>query len=216
QDLPFEQLVDALQPERSLSHAPLFQVMYNHQRDDHRGSRFASLGELEVEDLAWDVQTAQFDLTLDTYESSNGLLAELTYATDLFDASSAERIAGHWLNLLRSIVARPEARIAELKLLDEAEARADLLQWNPHPQDFPPASCLHRLIERQAAERPRATAVVYGERALDYGELNLRANRLAHRLIELGVGPDVLVGLAAERSLEMIVGLLAILKAGGA
>ncbi|MBA5092868.1 non-ribosomal peptide synthase/polyketide synthase [Pseudomonas aeruginosa] len=216
QDLPFEQLVDALQPERSLSHAPLFQVMYNHQRDDHRGSRFASLGELEVEDLAWDVQTAQFDLTLDTYESSNGLLAELTYATDLFDASSAERIAGHWLNLLRSIVARPEARIAELKLLDEAEARADLLQWNPHPQDFPPASCLHRLIERQAAERPRATAVVYGERALDHGELNLRANRLAHRLIELGVGPDVLVGLAAERSLEMIVGLLAILKAGGA
>ena len=137
QDLPFEQLVDALQPERSLSHAPLFQVMYNHQRDDHRGSRFASLGELEVEDLAWDVQTAQFDLTLDTYESSNGLLAELTYATDLFDASSAERIAGHWLNLLQSIVARPEARIAELKLLDEAEARADLLQWNPHPQDFP-------------------------------------------------------------------------------
>ncbi|KFB21462.1 peptide synthase [Pseudomonas aeruginosa PGPR2] len=216
QDLPFEQLVDALQPERSLSHAPLFQVMYNHQRDDHRGSRFASLGELEVEDLAWDVQTAQFDLTLDTYESSNGLLAELTYATDLFDASSAERIAGHWLNLLRSIVARPEARIAELKLLDEAEARADLLQWNPGPQDFTPASCLHRLIERQAAERPRATAVVYGERALDYGELNLRANRLAHRLIELGVGPDVLVGLAAERSLEMIVGLLAILKAGGA
>ncbi|WP_373684128.1 non-ribosomal peptide synthase/polyketide synthase [Pseudomonas aeruginosa] len=216
QDLPFEQLVDALQPERSLSHAPLFQVMYNHQRDDHRGSRFATLGELEVEDLAWDVQTAQFDLTLDTYESSNGLLAELTYATDLFDASSAERIAGHWLNLLRSIVARPEARIAELKLLDEAEARADLLQWNPHPQDFPPASCLHRQIERQAAERPRATAVVYGERALDYGELNLRANRLAHRLIELGVGPDVLVGLAAERSLEMIVGLLAILKAGGA
>ncbi len=216
QDLPFEQLVDALQPERSLSHAPLFQVMYNHQRDDHRGSRFASLGELEVEDLAWDVQTAQFDLTLDTYESSNGLLAELTYATDLFDASSAERIAGHWLNLLQSIVARPEARIAELKLLDEAEARADLLQWTPHPQDFPPASCLHRLIERQAAERPRATAVVYGERALDYGELNLRANRLAHRLIELGVGPDVLVGLAAERSLEMIVGLLAILKAGGA
>ncbi|MGV8462452.1 condensation domain-containing protein, partial [Pseudomonas aeruginosa] len=82
--------------------------MYNHQRDDHRGSRFASLGELEVEDLAWDVQTAQFDLTLDTYESSNGLLAELTYATDLFDASSAARIAGHWLNLLRSIVARPE------------------------------------------------------------------------------------------------------------
>ncbi|MBG4595132.1 amino acid adenylation domain-containing protein [Pseudomonas aeruginosa] len=216
QDLPFEQLVDALQPERSLSHAPLFQVMYNHQRDDHRGSRFASLGELEVEDLAWDVQTAQFDLTLDTYESSNGLLAELTYATDLFDASSAERIAGHWLNLLQSIVARPEARIAELKLLDEAEARADLLQWNPHPQDFPPASCLHRQIERQAAERPRAPAVVYGERALDYGELNLRANRLAHRLIELGVGPDVLVGLAAERSLEMIVGLLAILKAGGA
>ncbi|MGU1264142.1 AMP-binding protein [Pseudomonas aeruginosa] len=86
----------------------------------------------------------------------------------------------------------------------------------PPSAGLPPASCLHRLIERQAAERPRATAVVYGERALDYGELNLRANRLAHRLIELGVGPDVLVGLAAERSLEMIVGLLAILKAGGA
>jgi amino acid adenylation domain-containing protein/non-ribosomal peptide synthase protein (TIGR01720 family) len=216
QDLPFEQLVDALQPERSLSHAPLFQVMYNHQRDDHRGPRFASLDELVVEDLAWDVQTSQFDLTLDTYESSRGLVAELTYATDLFDALTVERIAGHWLNLLTSIVAKPAARIAELKLLDETEARSDLLHWNPHPQTFLTESCLHRLIERQAAERPRATAVVSGERSLDYGELNLRANRLAHRLIELGVGPDVLVGLAAERSLEMIIGLLAILKAGGA
>jgi len=216
QDLPFEQLVDTLQPERSLSHTPLFQVMYNHQRDDHRGSRFASLDELVVEDLAWDVQTSQFDLTLDTYESSRGLAAELTYATDLFDAPTVERIAGHWLNLLTSIVAKPVARIAELKLLDETEARSDLSHWNPHPQTFPAESCLHRLIERQAAERPRATAVVSGERSLNYGELNLRANRLAHRLIELGVGPDVLVGLAVERSLEMILGLLAILKAGGA
>ncbi|MBN0825781.1 hypothetical protein JTL89_35000, partial [Pseudomonas aeruginosa] len=91
------------QPERSLSHAPLFQVMYNHQRDDHRGSRFATLGELEVEDLAWDVQTAQFDLTLDTYESGDALSASLIYATSLFERSTVERLAAHWRNLLEAI-----------------------------------------------------------------------------------------------------------------
>ncbi|MCP1669256.1 non-ribosomal peptide synthetase, partial [Pseudomonas citronellolis] len=216
QDLPFEQLVDALQPERSLGHAPLFQVLYNHQREHHSGARSVGPAGLRIEDMVWEVRTAKFDLTLDTCETAQGLSAELTYACDLFDAASAERIGAHWVNLLQAMVAHPEARIGELELLDAAERDAVLRAWNPDLRSFPVEECLHQGIARQAALRPQAVAVTLQGRALSYGELNARANRLAHRLIEAGVGPDVLVGLAVERSLEMVVGLLAILKAGGA
>ncbi|UUC47540.1 non-ribosomal peptide synthase/polyketide synthase [Pseudomonas citronellolis] len=216
QDLPFEQLVDALQPERSLGHAPLFQVLYNHQREHHSGARSVGPAGLRIEDMVWEVRTAKFDLTLDTCETAQGLSAELTYACDLFDAASAERIGAHWVNLLQAMVAHPEARIGELELLDAAERGAVLRAWNPDLRGFPVEECLHQRIARQAALRPQAVAVTLQDQALSYGELNARANRLAHRLIEAGVGPDVLVGLAVERSLEMVVGLLAILKAGGA
>ncbi|WP_302475267.1 non-ribosomal peptide synthase/polyketide synthase [Pseudomonas koreensis] len=216
QDLPFEQLVDALQPERSLSHSPLFQVLHNHQSQARQSRGATRLPLIEIEGLSWVSHTAQFDLTLDTFESADNVWAELTYATDLFDAATMERLAQHWTNLLHGIVADSGQRIAELPLHDAAERQATLLQWNPAVADFPSDACLHQLIEAQAARAPQAVAVTYGEQTLSYFELNSRANQLAHQLIASGVGPDVRVGLAVERSLEMLVGLLAILKAGGA
>jgi len=217
QDLPFEQLVEALHPERSLSHNPLFQVMHNHQQGSAGDeTRVQELPGLRVEGLNWDSLTAQFDLTLDTLESSDGLSASLTYATDLFDAATIERMAGHWLNLLAAVVADPQQRIAALELFGAGEVAAQIAQWNPQPAEFPVEHCLHTLIAAQAAARSEAIAVTYLNQQLSYGDLNARANQWAHRLIELGVGPDVLVGVAVERSLDMVVGLLAVLKAGGA
>ncbi len=216
QDLPFEQLVDALQPERSLSHSPLFQVLHNHQSQARQAEGATRLSKIEIEGLSWVSHTAQFDLTLDTFESADNVWAELTYATDLFDAVTMERLAQHWTHLLHGIVADCAQRIAELPLHEAAECEATLLQWNPAVADFPSEACLHQLIEAQAARAPQAVAVTYGEQSLSYFELNSRANQLAHKLIASGVAPDVRVGLAVERSLEMLVGLLAILKAGGA
>ena len=216
QDLPFEQLVDALQPERSLSHSPLFQVMHNHQSQGREGQGVRHVPQLSIEALTWASRTAQFDLTLDTFESFEGVWAELTYATDLFEAATIERLAQHWLNLLQGIVADCGQRISELPLLGETELQTTLLQWNPIDAGFPSQRCLHQLIEAQALRAPDAIALSYAGQTLSYDELNSRANQLAHKLIELGVGPDLRVGLAVERSLEMLIGLLAILKAGGA
>ncbi|QBR31299.1 MULTISPECIES: non-ribosomal peptide synthase/polyketide synthase [Pseudomonas] len=216
QDLPFEQLVDALQPERSLSHSPLFQVMHNHQSQVRQAQGATRLPNLAIEGLPWASSTAQFDLTLNTFESSDNVWAELTYATDLFDVETIERLAQHWTRLLQGIVADSAQRIAELPLHDAAERAATLQQWNPAIRDFPSEQCLHQRIEQQAARAPQAIAVSCAGQSLSYGELNSRANQLAHKLIASGVGPDVRVGLAVERSLDMLVGLLAILKAGGA
>ncbi|MGX9378451.1 non-ribosomal peptide synthase/polyketide synthase [Pseudomonas sp. JQ36] len=216
QDLPFEQLVDALQPERSLSHSPLFQVMHNHQSQVRQAQGATRLPKLAIEGLPWASNTAQFDLTLNTFESSDNVWAELTYATDLFDVETIERLAQHWTRLLQGIVADSAQRIAELPLHDAAERAATLQQWNPAIRDFPSEQCLHQRIEQQAARAPQAIAVSCAGQSLSYGELNSRANQLAHKLIASGVGPDVRVGLAVERSLDMLVGLLAILKAGGA
>ncbi|WP_202369701.1 non-ribosomal peptide synthase/polyketide synthase [Pseudomonas sp. MWU318] len=216
QDLPFEQLVDALQPERSLSHSPLFQVMHNHQSQVRQAQGATRLPKLAIEGLPWASSTAQFDLTLNTFESSDNVWAELTYATDLFDVETIERLAQHWTHLLQGIVADSAQRIAELPLHDAAERAATLQQWNPAIRDFPSEQCLHQRIEHQAARAPQAIAVSCAGQSLSYGELNSRANQLAHKLIASGVGPDVRVGLAVERSLDMLVGLLAILKAGGA
>ncbi|MBF8667870.1 amino acid adenylation domain-containing protein [Pseudomonas putida] len=214
QDLPFEQLVEALQPERSLNHSPLFQVMYNHQTQA-RGER-RSLPGLEVDAVAWDNHTAKFDLTLETFEHETGIGAALVYATDLFDASTARNLARHWQNLLTAIVEQPTQRIADLVLLDANEHRQIIEGWNATQASYPNASCIHQLFEAQVAKTPDAPALIFGEQTLSYAALNRRANQLAHKLREQGVGPDVLVGIAMQRSLEMVVGLLAILKAGGA
>ncbi|SUC98112.1 pyoverdine synthetase D [Pseudomonas aeruginosa] len=216
QDLPFEQLVEALQPERSLSHNPLFQVLFNHQSEIRSVTPEVQLEDLRLEGLAWDGQTAQFDLTLDIQEDENGIWASFDYATDLFDASTVERLAGHWRNLLRGIVANPRQRLGELPLLDAPERRQTLSEWNPAQRECAVQGTLQQRFEEQARQRPQAVALILDEQRLSYGELNARANRLAHCLIARGVGADVPVGLALERSLDMLVGLLAILKAGGA
>ncbi len=216
QDLPFEQLVEALQPERNASHNPLFQVLFNHQSEIRSVTPEVQLEDLRLEGLAWDGQTAQFDLTLDIQEDENGIWASFDYATDLFDASTVERLAGHWRNLLRGIVANPRQRLGELPLLDAPERRQTLSEWNPAQRECAVQGTLQQRFEEQARQRPQAVALILDEQRLSYGELNARANRLAHCLIARGVGADVPVGLALERSLDMLVGLLAILKAGGA
>ncbi|MFG8524421.1 pyoverdine non-ribosomal peptide synthetase PvdD [Pseudomonas aeruginosa] len=216
QDLPFEQLVEALQPERNASHNPLFQVLFNHQSEIRSVTPEVQLEDLRLEGLAWDGQTAQFDLTLDIQEDENGIWASFDYATDLFDASTVERLAGYWRNLLRGIVANPRQRLGELPLLDAPERRQTLSEWNPAQREYAVQGTLQQRFEEQARQRPQAVALILDEQRLSYGELNARANRLAHCLIARGVGADVPVGLALERSLDMLVGLLAILKAGGA
>ncbi len=213
QDLPFEQLVEALAPARSLSHSPLFQVLYNHQRG--AATALQTLPGLRVESLTRPASTAQFDLSLNTHESPAGLGATLIYATDLFDAPSIERLAGHWRNLLHSVVANPEQRLAELPLLASAEREQIVQGWNATAADFPNL-CLHQLIEQQARLTPQRTALLFGEHSLTYQALNAQANRLAHKLREQGVGPESLVGVALNRSIELVVGLLAVLKAGAA
>ncbi|WP_236176415.1 non-ribosomal peptide synthase/polyketide synthase [Pseudomonas qingdaonensis] len=214
QDLPFEQLVEALHPQRSLSHTPLFQVMYSHQ-SQVKGARH-SLPGLTVESLAWEQGTAQFDLTLETVEQANGLGATLNYATALFDEASIQRLASHWRQLLQGIVEQPQQRIAELALLDGQEQARIVQAWNPVEAEHAPGPCIHQRIAAQANRTPQAIAVAFGDQSLSYAALDQRANQLAHKLREQGVGPDVLVGLAVERSLEMVVGVLGILKAGGA
>ncbi|WP_192560201.1 non-ribosomal peptide synthase/polyketide synthase [Pseudomonas allokribbensis] len=215
QDLPFEQLVDALQPERNLSHSPLFQAMFNH-RTEAESDLVAQLPGLNLQSLSWEHRTAQFDLALDTGDSPEGLDASFTYATDLFEASSIQRLAGHWLNLLKAVVADPARPLAELVLLDGAERDVIVEGWNATATEYPLSRSVHSLIEDQVRATPDALALVFGEQRLSYAQLNVRANQLAAVLIEHGVGPEVLVGISVERSLEMIVGLLAILKAGGA
>ncbi|HHK2610666.1 TPA: condensation domain-containing protein, partial [Pseudomonas aeruginosa] len=212
QDLPFEQLVEALQPQRSLSHSPLFQVMYNHQNAGQ--GKALELPGLRVEALERASATAQFDLTLDTYESGDALSASLIYATSLFERSTVERLAAHWRNLLEAICQDASQRVGELPMLAEAEY-VELVRGCEFAPCAEPA-CLHPLVEAQAARTPEATAVVHGEIELSYRELNRRANVLAHRLRAEGVGPDVPVGIAMQRSPELVVALLAVLKAGGA
>ncbi|WEK32625.1 MAG: amino acid adenylation domain-containing protein [Candidatus Pseudomonas phytovorans] len=214
QDLPFEQLVEALQPERSLSHSPLFQVMHNHGSEGRGQTR--RLPGLTLEALDWDIHTTQFDLALNTLEHEHGIGAFLTYATALFDAATIAQLAGHWQDLLAAMVAQPQQRIAELPLLNAVQQQQVVHDWNRTHADYPLDQGLQQLIEAQVAATPDAPALVFAEQVLSYRQLNQRANQLAHKLREQGVGPDVLVGIAAERSVEMVIGLLGILKAGGA
>ncbi|WP_426220365.1 non-ribosomal peptide synthase/polyketide synthase [Pseudomonas sp. DWRC2-2] len=214
QDLPFEQLVEALQPERSLSHNPLFQVMFNHQ--DNLRAASVRLPGLDLQPVDWTGHSTQFDLNLETEESTDGLWASLTYATDLFDAATVERLAEHWQNLLRAVVRDASQAVDELAMLSASHWQQMVETWNDTVVDYPRELCVHHLFEAQALAQPDTLALQFNGRAFSYGELNRRANRLAHRLIAAGVGPDVLVAVHVERSLDMVVGLLATLKAGGA
>ena len=216
QDLPFERLVDALKLERSLSHTPLFQVMYNHQPQVADITTISTASGLELGMLDWQGRTTQFDLTLDTFEKAGKLHAALTYANDLFETPTIARMARHWLRLLAAMVADPSQRIGELPLLDADEQQTLVHGWNATAQRYPTERCMHQLIEAQAVRTPDALALTFGQHSLTYAQLDARANQLAHLLREHGVQPDSLVGVCVERSMEMVIGLLAIHKAGGA
>ena len=207
QDLPFERLVDELQPERDLSRNPLFQVTMalHHMQDSARPFELETRG-----------RTAKFDLRLDFVDSNADLLGVVEYSTDLFDRETIDRMIGHLTRLLDSIVADPDKPISRLALLTEPEREQLLGAWTTTRVGFPSHECLHQLFEAQAARTPSLTAVAFEDFHLTYHELNLKANQLAHYLRELGVGPDVMVGVCMQRSLELVVGLLAVLKAGGA
>ncbi|MEJ5865688.1 amino acid adenylation domain-containing protein [Pseudomonas farsensis] len=215
QDLPFEQLVDALQLERNLDQAPLFQVMFNHQSEDQQRATGRLQG-LDVETLALPRTTAQFDLTLDTHESLEGLSASFSYACDLFEPATIATMGEHWRNLLHSIVEQPRQRIGQLTMQNAAAIGEAIAQWNPAPQEWAMLGSLHQRIAAQAARTPDAVALCWEGQSLTYAQVERAANRLAHRLIEQGVAAEVRVGLACERGLQMLVAILAILKAGGA
>ncbi|WP_179178636.1 non-ribosomal peptide synthetase [Pseudomonas sivasensis] len=214
QDLPFDHLVEALQPPRSAAYNPLFQVMCNVQRWEFQQSR--QLAGMTVEYLANDARATKFDLNLEVTDLDHRLGCCLTYSTDLFDEPRIARMAEHWRNLLEALIADPDQRLSELPLLTATEQRAlqDSLgvEAGLHRLD----QCIHQLFSQQAQMRAQAPALTFAGVTLTYAEFNARANRLAWMLRERGVGPQVRVGLALPRSLEMVIGLLAILKAGGA
>jgi amino acid adenylation domain-containing protein len=214
QNLPFEMLVEALQPQRNLSHTPLFQVMFALQNDAPISQ--VELSGLSVSYLPIEGKTAKFDITLAMENTATGLVGVWEYNTDLFDASTIERMTGHFVTLLEGIIANPKERISQLPMLTEPEQRQLLIEWNDILLDYSSEQCIHQLFEEQVERNPDAVALVYENQQLTYQQLNAKANQLAHYLRSLGVGADVLVGLCVERSLEMIVGVLAILKAGGA
>ncbi|MBD2520503.1 amino acid adenylation domain-containing protein, partial [Nostoc sp. FACHB-973] len=213
QDLPFEMLVEALQPERDLSHTPLFQVMFVLQ---NAPMSQVELSGLTISHLPIESATAKFDITLAMENTPTGLVGAWEYNTDLFDSSTIERMTGHFVTMLSAIVANPKDRISQLPILTEVEQHQLLIEWNNTQTDYPIDKCIHQLFEEQCLSTPDAVAVVFENQQLTYGELNSRANQLAHYLQSLGVSADVLVGICVERSLEMVVGLLGILKAGGA
>jgi surfactin family lipopeptide synthetase A len=214
QDVPFEKLVEELKPERNLSHQPLFQVMFVFQEGTQPVSEVAGL---RIEQLEVDTGSARFDLLLSLVETEHGVTGHLEYNTDLFPADFITRLLGHFRKLIENVVAHPEMSILELPILRESE-RQQLLEWSSTTRDssdpFGQVECVHRMFEAQVGRTPDALAIVFGEEQLTYRQLNARANQLAHYLLARGVGPDVLVGLAVERSLEMVVGVLGILKAG--
>ncbi len=215
-DLPFDVLVEALKPERALGYNPLFQVMYNHLGAVGERVSGDSVHGISVEEVDLAEHTSQFDLTLNTLERTDGVLAVINYACDLFNAARIRRMGEHWLNLLQAIVEHADRPVGQLPLLGAAEHQQIVVDWNRNAQAYPAEQCVHQLVEAQAARTPDAVALVHGEQELTYRQLNQRANQLAHLLRERGVGPDVLVGVAVERGLELVVCLLAILKAGGA
>jgi amino acid adenylation domain-containing protein len=213
QEVPFEKLVAELQPERSLSHTPLFQVIFTLQTAGGEGS---ALPGLSVSPVEAERVSAKFDFSLVLTPTARGLRGGATYSTDLFERGTVDRMLGHLERVLEQVAADADVRLSQLELLGEAERARVLEAWNRTDAGYPADRCIHELFEVQAARTPGAVAVRFEEESLTYRELNACANRLAHSLRRRGVGPEVRVGICLERSLEMVVGILAVLKAGGA
>ncbi|HXQ71610.1 MAG TPA: amino acid adenylation domain-containing protein, partial [Pyrinomonadaceae bacterium] len=228
QDIPFSMLVEKLQPQRDASMSPLFNVMFVLQKspmqDEHdltvfglgEGGARISTGGLTLESIRLERQVSHFDLTLMLTEAGDELKGTLKYSTDLFAADRIQRMAAHLTTILEEIARYPSQRISQLAMLPQDERRQLLIDWNSTTSDFPANDCLAHVFEEQARRVPGREAVIFNEDVLTYDQLNRRANQLAHHLRSLGVGPEARVGLFLERSVDVIVGLLAILKAGAA
>jgi amino acid adenylation domain-containing protein len=214
QDIPFEQVVELVQPSRSLAHTPLFQVLFTWQNAAEGRLDLPGLTPAPVEGA--EHTTAKFDLSLTLSERDGRIVGGAEYATALFEQATIERYLGYLRQVLEAMAAAEHQRIEELPLLSDAERRQVVEEWNATEAAYPAGSCLHELFEAQAERTPDVAAVVFEGEALTYAALNARANRLAHHLHGLGVGPDVRVGVCVERGLEMGVGVLGVLKAGGA
>ncbi|HEX6911984.1 MAG TPA: amino acid adenylation domain-containing protein, partial [Longimicrobium sp.] len=212
QHLPFEKLVEELSVERSLAHTPLFQVMFSLQNNEREE---LSLGGSRVEAVKTGTAAAKFDLNLTASEGADVVVGTLAFRTDLFDGTTAERLMAHFTALLAAVAADPDRALAAQSLLDADERRRVLGQWSAAPAALPDGT-VHGRFARQAARTPDAPAVVFASDSLTYAELDARANRLAHRLRALGVGPEARVGLCLERGVDVVTAILGILKAGGA
>ncbi len=213
QDLPFEHLVEALQPERSLTQAPLFQVMFNHQRRDM--AALQHLPGLQLEDEPLPPSAAQFELVLNLLESAQGQIqASFSYAEALFRPATIERMAGHYLRLLQAFAEDPAQRLCDVVLPGPHEQQA-LLAWGAGSAWTGSLAPVHRLFEAHAKRSPTATALIIGQTTLTYGALNAQADRLARHLQSIGVGPETRIGVLMERSAALVASLLAVLKAGG-
>ncbi|HEY4034598.1 MAG TPA: amino acid adenylation domain-containing protein [Ktedonobacteraceae bacterium] len=213
QDLPFEKLVEQLNPERNMSYHPLFQALFTLRSDPPSAFDLPGL-HLQLTEI--ENETAKFDLSLTLKDTEQGLTGTWEYSTELFELATISRMGGHFQTLLEGILANPKQLISELPLLTADERQQVLVEWNTTKSEYPLEQCLHQLFEEQVKRTPEAVAVVFEDRQLTYWQLNRRANQLAHYLQQWGVRPDVLVGLYVERSLDMVIGLLGILKAGGA
>ncbi|HEX9935769.1 MAG TPA: amino acid adenylation domain-containing protein, partial [Longimicrobium sp.] len=228
QDIPFEQVVELVQPARSLAHSPLFQVMFVWQNAPGEqvelpGLAQAPLGPAPRPGSAPEPAsgpepqaTAKFDLLLALSEAGGRITGVVEYATSLFEQATVERWLGYLRRVLEAMAADDGSSVGRLPMLAEAERRLVLREWNDTRREYPREACVHELVEVQVERTPGSVAVAFEGERVTYAELNARANRLAHHLRALGVGPDVRVGICVERSVEMVVGLLGILKSGGA
>jgi amino acid adenylation domain-containing protein len=212
QDLPFERLVEELRPSRDPSHSPLAQVMFNLVNPP---ASELSAGGLTFRPMTMDKEAAQFDLGM-AIDLNVGRVIIAEYATDLFDRETVQRVLGHYLTILNSVIHDPDQQISEISFLGEAETQVMLEEWNQTSVTYPFDRATSRLFEGQAIQHSEATAVICGSKTISYYELNRRANQLAHHLLDLGVAPDSFVGIYLERSIDMVVSLLGIMKSGAA
>ncbi len=212
QDVPFECIVGELSPERSLSSSPLFQVVFALQNAPSRPQRLKGL---QLEPVAVEEIHARFDLDVNAVEGESGLDLYWLYNRDLFDAWRIEQMARHYLRLIESVSANPDVPLQRLGILSDADRRHVLNEFNPAARELRPTT-VERLFEEQVERTPAAVALVHGDDRLSYRSLNARANRLANHLIAMGVGPEIFIGICLDRSIEMMVALLAVLKTGAA
>ncbi|MGA2228491.1 MAG: amino acid adenylation domain-containing protein, partial [Syntrophobacteraceae bacterium] len=212
EELPFEKLIDEIRPTRDMSYSPLFQVMFAFQNVPGAA---IELPELTLAPISIDCGSSMFDLTLFMWEDDKGLSGRIEYSTDLFNAETVERFIGHFRTLLESVVADPSRRLSDLAFLPDAERHQLLVTWNDTYAHYP-EKCVNRLFEEQAERTSDSVAVICAGRSLSYGELNRRANRVANHLLGRGAKPDDIIGIYTDRSIDMVVGLMGILKAGSA